>query len=70
MKSAELGQSTRRMTGNMVQKVVMAGLPCIVAIGAPTNLAIELARQHRITLIGFAKEARFTVYTGAWRLKN
>jgi len=54
----------------MVQKVVMAGLPCIVAIGAPTNLAIELARQHRITLIGFAKEARFTVYTGAWRLKN
>jgi len=59
-----------RVSFEMVQKAVMVGSPCIVAIGAPTTLAIELARQHGITLIGFARESRFNVYTGAWRLKN
>ena len=59
-----------RVSFEMVQKAVMAGSPCIVAIGAPTTLAIELARQHGITLVGFARESRFNVYTGAWRLKN
>ena len=59
-----------RVSFEMVQKAVMVGSPCIVAIGAPTTLAIELARQHGITLIGFARESRFNVYTGAWRLNN
>ena len=59
-----------RVSFEMVQKAVMAGSPCIVAIGAPTTLAIELARQHGITLVGFARESRFNVYTGAWRLKD
>ena len=59
-----------RVSFEMVQKAVMAGSPCIVAIGAPTTLAIELARQHGITLIGFARESRFNVYTGAWRLRD
>ena len=59
-----------RVSFEMVQKAVMAGSPCIVAIGAPTTLAIDLARQHGITLVGFARESRFNVYTGAWRLKN
>ena len=54
-----------RVSFEMVQKAVMAGSPCIIAIGAPTTLAIDLARQHGITLIGFAREQRFNVYTGA-----
>ena len=59
-----------RVSFEMVQKAVMAGSPCIIAIGAPTTLAIQLARQHGMTLIGFAREARFNVYTGAWRILN
>ena len=59
-----------RVSFEMVQKAVMAGSPCIIAIGAPTTLAIELARQHGITLIGFARDLRFNVYTGSWRLKD
>ncbi|MBN75102.1 MAG: hypothetical protein CMA73_05450 [Euryarchaeota archaeon] len=54
----------------MVQKAVMVGSPCIIAIGAPTTLAVQLARQHGLTLIGFARESRFNVYTGAWRIKG
>ncbi len=59
-----------RVSFEMVQKAVMVGSPCIIAIGAPTTLAIELARQHGITLIGFARNQRFNVYTGAWRLQD
>ena len=59
-----------RVSFEMVQKAVMAGSPCIIAIGAPTTLAIDLARQHGITLIGFARDLRFNVYTGSWRLRD
>ena len=59
-----------RVSFEMVQKAVMAGSPCIIAIGAPTTLAIDLARQHGITLIGFARDMRFNVYTGSWRLQD
>ena len=57
-----------RVSFEMVQKAVMAGTSVIVAIGAPTTLAVDLARQHGLTLIGFARERRFNVYSGSWRL--
>ncbi len=59
-----------RVSFEMVQKAVMAGSPCIVAIGAPTTLAVQLARQHGVTLIGFARETRCNVYAGAWRIRG
>lgn len=52
----------------LVQKAVMAGVPAMVAVGAPSSRAIELAEQTGLTLVGFARQGRFTVYAGAARL--
>ena len=57
-----------RISFELVQKAVMAALPVIVAVGAPSSLAISLAQRFDITLIGFAGEGSFSVYSGQQRL--
>jgi FdhD protein len=52
----------------IVQKAVAAGIPTIVAVGAPSSLAVQVARRFGVTLVGFARGARFNVYAGAERL--
>jgi FdhD protein len=48
----------------IVQKALIAGIPALISIGAPTSLAIDLARRFNLTLIGFVREGRFNVYAG------
>jgi FdhD protein len=57
-----------RTSFEIVQKAVAAGVPAVVAISAPSSLAIELAERFRVLLIGFARGGGFTAYAGRFRL--
>ena len=54
--------TTSRASYEMVQKTVSAGLPMLVAISAPTGLAVRVAEQYGLTLVGFTREHSFVVY--------
>lgn len=54
-----------RVSFELAQKALMAGLGTLVAVGGPTTLAIELAVAHGLNLIGFCRGGRFNLYSGS-----
>ena len=60
---------TSRASAELAHKAVRAGAPFLVAVSAPTSLAIDLAREAGLTLVGFARADSFTVYAGEHRLE-
>jgi len=57
-----------RTSYEIIQKALLARIPCIAAISAPSSLAVELAHQSGITLIGFLRDHAMNVYTHPERI--
>jgi len=59
-----------RASFELMQKAIASGIPMLVAVGAPSSLAVEVAEKFGATLIGFTKPNGFNIYTGAERVQN
>ena len=57
-----------RTSFEIVQKAIIAGIPIVAAVSAPSSLAIELAQEFGVTLIGFIRGDSFNIYAHADRI--
>jgi FdhD protein len=57
-----------RTSFEIVQKAIFAGIPIVAAVSAPSSLAIELAQEYGVTLVGFIRGDGFNIYAHPWRV--
>jgi len=58
-----------RASFELMQKALAAGIPMLVAVGAPSSLAVQVAEKFGATLLGFTKPSGFNIYTGSGRVR-
>ncbi len=67
-----LGRTVLAVSGRtsfeIMQKALAAGIPLVVAVGAPSSLAVDLAKRFNMSLLGFTRSDGFNVYAGAERI--